>query len=157
VEAGEVPDALATFDELYEFLKQDVIKERRDKLAREWEPKGAEHSKARDYVMNTWRAATTLAEFKAAREPLADAAAVLTKNDDRLGLRNLVSSFEQAYAKLKTITEGLDPNNELDKPGLKEVAEIAKELSKLETDARAAVRKLEGPGGAVDKEPEEKP
>ena len=157
VEAGEVPDALAGFDELYEFLKQDVIKERRDRLAKEWEPKGADHAKARDYVMNTWRAATTLAEFKAAREPLADAAATLTKNDDRLGLRNLVSSFETAYAKLKTITEGLDPNAELDKPALKDVQAIAQALSKLETDARAAVRKLEGPAGAVDKESEEKP
>jgi hypothetical protein len=98
---------------------------------------------------------TTLAEFKAAREPLANAATTLTGKRDRLALRNLVSSFEHAYGKLKTITEGLDPNNELDKPQLKEVAEIAKELSKLETDARATVRQIEGAAGAVDKDAEE--
>lgn len=156
IEAGEVPDALATFDELYEFIKQEEIKERRERLAKEWEPKSAEHAKARDYVTNTWRAATTLAEFKAAQEPLADAAATLTKNDDRLGLRNLIASFEAAYAKLKAITDGLDPNVELDRPLLKDVQALAQALSKLEGDARATVRKLEGPGGAVDKEPEEK-
>src|SRR5207247_758961 len=104
------------FDELYEFLKQDVIKERRDRLAAEWKTENADQLKAREYVMNAWRAATTLAEFRAAREPLAAAAAVLTEKNDRLALRNLVASFEGAYAKLKTVTEGLDPNNELDRP-----------------------------------------
>jgi hypothetical protein len=144
IEAGEIPEALELYDELFEVTKNPEIKDRKAKLAKEWEPKDDTHRKARAYVTDEWRKVAGLAAFKAAVQPLTEAAGVLAKYDDRLGLRNLLSSFEPAYAKLKEVLDTLDPNAESDRAAVKEVQQVTQALRKIEDDARAKLKQLEG-------------
>ncbi len=144
VAQGEVPEALDLYDQLFEVTQNPEVKDQKAKLAAEWQPKNDEHRKAREYVIDEWRKAAGLAEFKAAVQPLTDAAGVLKKYDDRLGLRNLLSSFEPAYAKLKEVLDGLDP--ESDRASVKEVQAVSQALRQIEQDAREHLKKIESAG-----------
>jgi hypothetical protein len=147
IERGEIPEALAQYDELYNVSKNEEVKEQKAKLAKEWEPKNDEHRKARDYVTGEWRRVVGLDGFKGAVAPLTDAAAVLAKNDDRLGLRNLLSSLDAAYARMKEVSDALDPNSEADRNSLKELQGVLTALRRIETDARAKLKQIEGAAG----------
>ena len=116
----------------------------KEKLAKEWQPKDEAHRKARDYVIDEWRKAAGLAAFKSAVQPLAEAAGVLMKYDDKLGLRNLVSSFEPAYARMKEVSDALDPNAETDRAELKALQDVLTAVRKVEEDARTKLKQLEG-------------
>jgi hypothetical protein len=144
IEAGEIPEALELYDELFNVTKNPEVKERKEKLAKDWEPKDDTHRKARTYVTDEWRKVSGLAAFKSAVQPLTEAAGVLAKYDDRLGLRNLLSSFEPAYAKLKEVLDTLDPNSESDRAAVKEVQTVTQALRKIEDDARTKLKQLEG-------------
>lgn len=141
---GEVPEALDLYDELFKVTKNPDAQALKEKLAKEWQPKDDAHRKARDYVIDEWRKAAGLAAFKAAVQPLAEAAGVLMKYDDKLGLRNLVSSFEPAYARMKEVSDALDPNAETDRAELKALQDVLTALRKVEEDARAKLKQLEG-------------
>jgi hypothetical protein len=148
VAQGEIPEALDLYDQLAELTKQADVPERKKKLAAEWAPKNAEHKQARDYVLGQWRRVADGAGFRAAAAPLREAVEVLIKYDDRLGLRNVLSSFEPAYARLQGVVDSLDPNSAADAVVLKELQTAVQSLRKIEEDARAAVRRLEGAKGA---------
>ncbi|HET6572317.1 MAG TPA: hypothetical protein VFG68_01855, partial [Fimbriiglobus sp.] len=141
---GEVPEALDLYDELFKVTKNPDAKAQKEKLAKEWQPKDDAHRKARDYVTDEWRKAAGLAAFKAAVQPLTEAAGVLMKYDDKLGLRNLVSSFEPAYARMKEVSDALDPNAETDRAELKALQDVLTAVRKVEADARAKLKQLEG-------------
>ncbi|HVK15811.1 MAG TPA: hypothetical protein VM533_02620 [Fimbriiglobus sp.] len=143
---GEVPEALDLYDELFKVTQNADAQAQKEKLAKEWQPKDDTHRKARDYVTDEWRKAAGLAAFRAAVQPLTDAAGVLAKYDDRLGLRNLVSSFEPAYARMKEVSDTLDPNAETDQQDLKALQGVLTAVRKIEEDARAKLKQLEGAG-----------
>ena len=69
---------------------------------------------------------------------------MLVKHNDRLGLRNVISSFEPAYARLQGAVDTLDPNAAADAAMLKELQTAAQSLPRYEEDARAAVKRIEG-------------
>jgi hypothetical protein len=141
---GEIPEALDLYNQLAELTKQADVLAQKKKLAAEWAPKNAEHKQARDYILNQWRKVADAAGFRGAVEPLKEAVEVLVKYDDRLGLRNVISSFEPAYARLQAAVDTLDPNAAADAAMLKELQTAAQSLRKIEEDARAAVKRLEG-------------
>ncbi len=143
VETGEIPEALDLYDQLFEVTQQQEHKDQKAKLAAEWEPRDDEHRKAREYVTTIWRAPKDLVEFQSNLDPLREAVAVLIKNEDRFGLRNVLSSMEPAYAKLKEILDVLDPNSETDRPMVKSVQTVKDALRKLEDEAREALKKIE--------------
>ncbi|MGL6096128.1 MAG: hypothetical protein ACRC7O_10075 [Fimbriiglobus sp.] len=133
---GEVPLALDRYDELIKETKSDDAVKQRDKLAAEWEPKGPEHEKAREFVATEWRRASTAAEFTAALPPLREAFGELTKNDDMHGLRAFLASLEPAYTRLKELAELLDAGSAADRPVLQDIDRVAKALREMETRAR---------------------
>jgi tetratricopeptide (TPR) repeat protein len=147
IEQGEIPEALDLYDELFNVSQNPEVKEQKARLAKEWEPRDDEHRKARDYVTGEWRRTTGLDGFRAALDPLTEAAGVLTTNNDRFGLRNLLSSLEPAYARLKEVLDTLDPNAEADREAVKEVQAVLQALRKIEEDARAKLRDLESAAG----------
>ena len=140
---GEVPEALDLYDELFKVTQNPDAQAQKEKLAREWQPKDDAHRRARDYVTDEWRKAAGLAAFRAAVAPLTEAAGVLAKYDDRLGLRNLVSSFEPAYARMKEVSDTLDPNAETDRADLKALQDVLTAVRKIEEDARAKLKQLD--------------
>ena len=148
IERGEVPDALALFDELAKLLtaekQQEEIRERKAKLEFDWRVRDTQHQRARDYVVGRWRTVNGVAGFREALSPLKESADLMARLDDRLGLRNLISSMELAYSKLKDVLDTLDPNSEVDRPNVAEVKSIAQALRGIEEDARAHVRRIEG-------------
>lgn len=143
VETGEIPEALDLYDQLFEVTQQQEHKDQKMKLLAEWEPRDDDHRKAREYVTGTWRLAKTLTEFTDGLEPLRLAVATMVKHDDRLGLRNVLSSMEPAYAKLKEILDVLDQNSETDRPSVKAVQDMTAALRKLEEEGRTALKKIE--------------
>jgi hypothetical protein len=154
IERGEVPEALDLFNDLVKLLKnekqQEEVRERKAKLEADWKVRDTDHQKARDYVTGRWRTVTGVAGFKEALVPLKEAADTMTRLDDRLGLRNLISSMELAYSRLKDVLDTLDPNSEVDRPNVAEVKSIAQSLRRIEEDARANVRRIEGTAAPKD-------
>ena len=145
LDAGEVPDALDHLDQLYELTQKPAVKEQRAKVAAEWEVKSPAHAKAREYIAGPWRKAVTLPDLVVGVERLTDAAATLTKHDDRLGLRLLLASVDVAYSRLKDIIDRLDPGPDADLAAKAEVQRVTKAVREVETAARAAVARLENP------------
>jgi len=145
LEAGEVEAALAEYDLLFELTKQEATKEQKAKLEAEWKPRNPEHKKARDFVLGAWRQVADLPGFTANADKLAEAAKTLAENQDRLGLRNLLTALDETYTKLKDIRDRLDENTESDKPPLAELRELIPALRKIDDEARAAVAKIEKP------------
>lgn len=143
VETGEIPEAIDLYDQLFEVTQQPEHKDQKTKLIAEWEPRNDEHRNARDFVTGKWRMAKDLTEYTQQLEPLKDAVSVMVKNDDRLGLRNVLSSMEPAYAKLKEILDVLDQNSETDRASVKAVQDVTTALRKLEDEARTALKKIE--------------
>ncbi len=141
---GEVPEALELYDELFKVTQNPDAKAQKEKLTKEWEPKDDAHRQARAYVTDEWRKTTGLAAFRAAVQPLTEAAGVLAKYDDLLGLQNWVSSFEPAYARMKEVSDTLDPNAESDREDLKALQGVLTAVRKVEEDARAKLKQLEG-------------
>ena len=145
VEAGDIEQALAEYDLLYELTKQESTKELKAKLEAEWKPRSPEHKKARDFVLNTWRQLADPAAHAAHLDRLADAAKTMTDNQDRLGLRNLLTALDQTYTKLKDALDRLDPETDSDKPTIEQIKALTPALRKIETEAIAAVAKIENP------------
>jgi len=145
LEAGEVPEALDTFDQLYDLVKLESVKEQKAKIDAEWATKNDEHAKARKFLLGRWRELTELADFNANLDKLQDAAKLMTEINDRLGLRNLVTALDQTAAKLKDILDRLDPASEGDRASLEQLRTLSQALGKLEADARATIKTLENP------------
>ena len=145
VEVGQVPQALETYDLLYDLTRNEETKKQKQALTDQWKPRTPAQAQARTYVTETWRRMDTLPQFKDAPAPLSNAAEVMITNNDRLGLRNLIGSVQPAYARLNVILESLDPNAEIDKKSVDSIREISDELRKLEEQARTAVKEIENP------------
>ena len=86
-----------------------------------------------------------LSQFSDALLPLSEAMEVMIQNNDRLGLRNLISSMQPTYARLNVILESIDPNAEIDQKSVDSIREISTELSKIEEQAQTAVKQIENP------------
>jgi hypothetical protein len=143
IEAGEIPDALEEYDRLYNLLKQEAIKEQKARLETEWKPKNDAHTKARDFVMKTWRSLTDLSEFQRNLESLQEATKTLTQQDDRLGLRNLITALDQTYGRLKELLERLDPQSPTDAATIQELRDFTQELRKIEDASRQKLSTIE--------------
>ena len=146
IQVGQIPEALQTYDLLYDLTRGDETKEQKQKLAAQWKPRDLAHAQARTYVTDTWRRVESLPEFNDALTPLSKAADVLIANNDRLGLLNLISSMQPAYARLSAILDSLDPNAEIDRISVESIREISKTLRELEQQARDKVKAIEEPG-----------
>ena len=144
IEVGQVPEALQTYDLLYDLTRDEEIKKQKQRLTAQWKPRGTAHEQARNYVLGAWRRVENLPEFDTALKPLTDSVDVMIANNDALGLRNLISSMQPAYARLSTILENLDPNAEIDRKSVEKVRELSKVLRELEQKALAKVEKIEG-------------
>ncbi len=145
VDAGEVPEALDLYDQLFEVLQQPDIKAQKEKLAAEWKPTDAAHQRAREFVADTWRKLpTNSADIRAAADKLPAVVATLVSKEDRLGLRQLLASFNPLAVKLKELADKLDPAGEGDKAKRERLLELTADVGKLQQGVQAAVQKIEG-------------
>lgn len=142
VARGEVPEAVAVYDQLFELTKQDDIKAAKDKLLQEWAPKSDDHRTARAFLLDEWRKATELPELAAHVGKLPITVAVFAVNGDRLGLLNLRGSIRAAGARLKDILDLLDPAAEPDMAKIKDVKAVNDALAAADKAAVEALEKL---------------
>ena len=145
LEAGEVPEALETFDRLFDLTKLESVKEQKAKIDAEWATKTDEHAQARKFLLGRWRELSELPDFTANLDQLQDAAKLMTDLNDRLGLRNLSTALDQTVAKLREISERLDSASEGDLVILGQLRTLNDALRKLDADAKTKVRTLENP------------
>src|SRR5262249_10470954 len=91
---GDVDEAINAYDQIMTLLPDDTeTKARRDKLKAEWVPKNEAHAKAREYLLKTWPAVATIADFKDSLPQIGAAVDECIKNNDRYTLRKLLTIF----------------------------------------------------------------
>ncbi len=140
---GEVPEALDIYDLLIEFTKEEKAKQLKVALATSWAPKNDEVRTARQYLLEVWRKATAEPEWEMGLKKLPEIVTTLSKNEDHLGLRNLISSIQMTYARMKEILDRLDENNDTDKPAILKLQQLADGLRKIEESAQESLKKLD--------------
>ncbi len=140
---GEIPEALAQYDQLIEFSGLDEARQRKKKLEDEAKPKSDEQAGLRNYLTETWAKAATREEFDAALPKLRQAVEALGKQDDKYGIRLAVTHIEGAYARLGDLLIGLDPDFSEDKDKLLAVKKTMDALKGVEDVARAEQKRLE--------------
>ena len=143
LEFGEVPEALTAYDALFQLTEQADVKQRREALAAEWQAKSPEHAAAREFLQKTWRNASTVEQYKQASPTLKKSAELLIAQNDRYGLRALLSAIEPAYARIKQMTELLDPNSDVDRPALRELQTVVNIMLEVESATREKLKQLE--------------
>jgi hypothetical protein len=143
LEFGEVPEALMAYDALFQLTEQADVKQRRDALAAEWQAKSPEHAAARDFLQKDWRNASTVEQFKHVAPSLKESVRVLIAHNDRYGLRALLSAIEPAHARIKQMTDLLDPNSDVDRPALRDLQTVVNIMLEVESAAREKLKQLE--------------
>ncbi len=140
---GEVPEADALYDQLIELTKREDLTVKKAKLLADWAVTAEDHKKARAFLLEEWRKASTLAEYKALLPMLRPTADTLVKHADKLGLRNLLSAIELAYARLGDQLKLLDENTDADRATIKEMKALSDEVLRVKEAAQAELMKLE--------------
>ena len=84
-------------------------------------PKNDEHTTARQFLLETWRKAGSLEQFKEAVPKLKGMLETFDKNGDKLGLRNFLASVPTALARLGEFLGMLDNSLEADREAIKEL------------------------------------
>lgn len=131
-EQGEIPEALDLYDELIELTKQDEFRIEKEKLQREWATTDEPHRAAREVLLVKWPNVQTVEEFVKNTTPFVNAAEVMMKKGDRLGVRKLMNAFNPAYAKLNGLVQTLDPSVAEDQTKIEQINNVTAELRNLE-------------------------
>jgi hypothetical protein len=137
---GDVEQALAAYDQLAALLPDAAdVKAQRTKLAAEWKVKDEAHQRARDYLLKTWPAVASIADFKDSLKPLAAEIAVCKKNGDKWTARRLLTAFNAAGSKLIELVQALDTASDADRKLAEDASVVGKTLAAVEQDLRAFV------------------
>lgn len=139
---GDVEQALAAYDRLLALVPGDTAKRtERDKVKAEWEIKNDAHKKARDYLLNTWRAVATIEDFKTAAvrqndtdPPLRVHVDVCKKNGDHWTLLKLYLSISGSRAALNKLVEDIKQPTEADQKLLTDADAVKKALDAMEQE-----------------------
>lgn len=156
---GEIPEALAKYDELIEFANLDEARERKKKLEEEWKPKSDEHAGLRNYIVDQWAKITTREEFDTALPVFRTKIDGLAKLDDKFGIRLAITHIEGAYVRLGDLLTGLDADFTEDKEKIAALKRTMDAIKQVEDFARGEQKRLEPPAAppkAEEKKPEEK-
>ena len=111
-----------------------------------WKIKNDEHQKARDYLLKTGPAVSTIQDFKDAvvkqndRDgPLRAAVDVCKKNGDKWTIRKVLVGFTAAGVKLNELVAALDASSAADKKLADDATNVGKALAALEQELRAFI------------------
>jgi hypothetical protein len=135
-----VDQALAAFDQLIALLPDNAdVKKQREKIAAEWKVKDDAHQKARDYLLKTWPAVSSIQDFRDSLKQVREAVDVCKKHGDKWTMRKLLSIFATVAPKLTELAAALDPASEADRKLLADATNAGKVLAALEVELRAFV------------------
>ncbi len=130
---GDLDEAINAYGQLLTLFPDDAeLKARRDKLIAAREPKSPAHAQARDYLLKTWPAVSTIPDFADSLKPVTAAADECMKVGDRFTLRKLLAVFTAAGVKLNDLVAGLDANAEADRKLFEEAKKVGEALAALE-------------------------
>jgi hypothetical protein len=140
--SGDVDQALNAYDQLVASMPDNAdFKTKREKLKADWKPKSDAHAKAREYLLKTWPALSTIPEFKDSLPQFTSAVDECRKNNDRYALLKLLNIFsESAIRKLNDLIAPLDANNEADKKLLNDAKVAGEALATKESEIRDFVK-----------------
>jgi hypothetical protein len=137
---GEVEQALAAYEQLIALLPDNPeVKAQRDKLAAEWKAKDEAHLKARDYLLKTWPAVSSIPDFKDSLPQLRAAVDACKKHGDKWTLRKLLAVFGTAAPKLNEQAAALDPASDADRKLLADANNAGKVLAAMEQELRGFI------------------
>jgi tetratricopeptide (TPR) repeat protein len=140
---GEIPEALELYDQLFEVTQQEQAKTLKQALIEQWKPKNDAVKTAREFLQEKWRKASTSEELETYLKEFPDHVATLAREDDRLGIRNAISSIQISYARLKEALDRLDENSETDRAAVAKIKKLSDSIRKVEETALAARDRLE--------------
>src|SRR5262249_50876933 len=122
---------------------QTKVREHVDKLRQRWDPKSADHAKARAFVYKEW-SKLEVRELKDNLDKARDALKVLQEVGDGLTARKMLQADVTHVAKLKKYLEVLlrqdspDSNNQA-----KAIRQVADALGRIHTDAATLAARKE--------------
>jgi hypothetical protein len=120
----------------------DALKSHVADLKSRWEPKNAEHQKARNFVYNVWPGVDLVKDPKSIETARA-ALAVFVKEKDTIGPQKLYLAALGHVGKLEAQKKQQDDVNEEDRKVLAVIADVSKDLKKLITEVLAVLPKGE--------------
>lgn len=130
---GDVEEALNAYEQLLSLVPDNAdVRNRRDKLRQEWQPKSPSHAKARDYLLKTWPGVASVADFRDSLPQLGMAVEECMKHNDHYTLRKLLHHFNTAVVKLNELHDALDPNREQDRKEIEQIKQLGANLAALE-------------------------
>jgi tetratricopeptide (TPR) repeat protein len=130
---GEVDEAINAYDQLVTLLPDNPeVKTKRDQLKAAWTPKSSEHAKARDYLLKTWPAVSTIPDFKDSLPTISSAVEECIKQGDQYTLRKLLSIFSGAAVKLNELVAPLDSAIEADRKLTADATKVGEAMAALE-------------------------
>jgi tetratricopeptide (TPR) repeat protein len=130
---GEVEEAINAYDQLVTLLPDNPeVKTKRDQLKAAWTPKSPEHAKAREYLLKTWPAVSTIPDFKDSLPTITSAVEVCIKLGDHYTLRKLLSVFSGAAVKLNELAAALDSTAEADRKLAADATKVGEAMAALE-------------------------
>jgi tetratricopeptide (TPR) repeat protein len=139
---GDVDEAIAAYEQLVLLDPENPeLRAQRDKLKADWKPKNDAHAKARDYLLRTWPAVSTIPDFKDSLPQIGAAVDECIKAGDRFTLRKLLSVFTGSIVKLKELADGLDQNADADRKLAADAAAVGEAMAALEQKIREFVEK----------------
>jgi hypothetical protein len=132
---GDVDEALNAYDLLLQVVRDNAeVKAARDKLKAEWTPKNDAHARARDYLLKTWPAISTIPDFTESLKQIGPAIDLCMKPEinDRYTLRKLLMNFTSAGVKLNDLAAPLDKNSDADRKLIADAAKVGETMAALE-------------------------
>lgn len=141
IEIGEVPEALDIYDELIKLTNDEKQRIAKENLLRQWAAKTDDHRIAREVILKTWPDAQSVEDLEAAVGKLAGAVRECMKQQDKLGLRKLLNTFNPAYAKLDGLAQGLDAGIKADEERIISIRKIGQDARAIEENVRDWLKK----------------
>jgi tetratricopeptide (TPR) repeat protein len=139
---GDVDQALTAYDQLVQMVPENAdFKAKREKLKADWAPKSDAHAKARNYLLKTWPAITTIPDFKESVPELTRCVEECKKNGDRYALLKLLVIFGEAAGKLNELAAPLDSNTDADRKLLSDAKAAGEALAAKEIEVQEFVKK----------------
>ena len=138
IQGGEIDEAITAYDQLLTLVGNNPeVTARRDRLAEEWKTKSEEHSKGREYLLQTWPKAATASDLKDSLPRVRSAVDVLKSVGDRHALRRFARHLAGVPTRVEELARVLE-NNPAELNALRETAGV---LARLDQEIGDFLRK----------------
>jgi len=146
LQRGDVDEALTVYDQLVTLLPNNPeVASRRDKLRGEWTTKSEAHTKAREYLTQSWPALITIPDLKESLKTLESSVDECIRQKDRYTCRKLLTTVAVLPVKVHDLTQSLDGTKDADRVVLSDAEKVIETVGTIEAKVREFLKDGSGP------------